>query len=333
MVHMCNLQDTFLIRKGVQNGPLLVLNGVVSPPKNGFAWGNFTPLHQVIYIYNPTFWAYLCGFHLVYWGERFIEAWSQHFELFNFGCDRIRQKTAFSRSLGWTHMTQSVISVQIVAFLWQWNPKIAWIQEANWWLLDDKGHGWFWRFFAWPNVCSPFGREHGFFSYFPVRVLVKIVSILLKQCTFRAGKNDAPMDFLHVRCSNIIGESMHTKTLKLGSFNEKPASTIFKMLPLRKLPLKCAGRIFSHHANASVERIISLQLFSGPFAQSSFSTIKVWHGYYTPQLGGGNSNIFMFTPIWGNDLIWWAYFSKGLVQPPPRTTIGLPFFVTCQFFW
>ena len=38
------------------------------------------------------------------------------------------------------------------------------------------------------------------------------------------------MDFLHVykmqRCSIIIGESMHTKTLKLGSFNEKPASTI-----------------------------------------------------------------------------------------------------------
>ena len=34
------------------------------------------------------------------------------------------------------------------------------------------------------------------------------------------------MDFLHVRCSNIIGESIHTKTLNLGSFNEKPASTI-----------------------------------------------------------------------------------------------------------
>ena len=27
---------------------------------------------------------------------------------------------------------------------------------------------------------------------------------------------------------------------------------------------------------------------------------------------------FMFTPIWGNHPIWRAYFSDGLVQPPPR---------------
>ena len=26
---------------------------------------------------------------------------------------------------------------------------------------------------------------------------------------------------------------------------------------------------------------------------------------------------FIFIPIWGNDLIWRAYFSNGLVQPPP----------------
>ena len=25
---------------------------------------------------------------------------------------------------------------------------------------------------------------------------------------------------------------------------------------------------------------------------------------------------FMFIPTWGDDLIWWAYFSDGLVQPP-----------------
>ncbi len=34
-------------------------------------------------------------------------------------------------------------------------------------------------------------------------------------------------------------------------------------------------------------------------------------------LGGGNSNIFYFHP-WGNDPIWRAYFSDGLVQPPTR---------------
>ena len=36
-------------------------------------------------------------------------------------------------------------------------------------------------------------------------------------------------------------------------------------------------------------------------------------------LGGGNSNIFYFHPDpWGNDPIWRAYFSNGLVQPPTR---------------
>ena len=39
----------------------------------------------------------------------------------------------------------------------------------------------------------------------------------------------------------------------------------------------------------------------------------------TWNLGGGNSNIFYFHPEpWGNDPIWRAYFSNGLVQPPTR---------------
>ena len=29
---------------------------------------------------------------------------------------------------------------------------------------------------------------------------------------------------------------------------------------------------------------------------------------------------FIFTPTWGNDAIWRAYFSNGLVQPPTRKT-------------
>ena len=35
-------------------------------------------------------------------------------------------------------------------------------------------------------------------------------------------------------------------------------------------------------------------------------------------LGGGNSKIFLFSPLptWGDDPIWRAYSSKGLVQPP-----------------
>ena len=40
-------------------------------------------------------------------------------------------------------------------------------------------------------------------------------------------------------------------------------------------------------------------------------------------LGGGNSNIFYFHPDpWGNDPIWRAYFSNGLVQPPPRNLLA-----------
>ena len=33
---------------------------------------------------------------------------------------------------------------------------------------------------------------------------------------------------------------------------------------------------------------------------------------YVYNLGGGNSNIFIFTPTWGHDPIWRAYFSNGL---------------------
>ena len=37
------------------------------------------------------------------------------------------------------------------------------------------------------------------------------------------------------------------------------------------------------------------------------------------ELGGGNSSIFYFHPEpWGDDPIWRAYFSDGLVQPPTR---------------
>ena len=35
-----------------------------------------------------------------------------------------------------------------------------------------------------------------------------------------------------------------------------------------------------------------------------------WYGW----LGGGNSNIFYVHPTWGNDPIWRAYFSNGLVE-------------------
>ncbi len=44
------------------------------------------------------------------------------------------------------------------------------------------------------------------------------------------------------------------------------------------------------------------------------------------ELGGGfkmfQIYIFIFTPTWGNDPIWRAYFSDGLVQPP--TSESLP---------
>ena len=42
-------------------------------------------------------------------------------------------------------------------------------------------------------------------------------------------------------------------------------------------------------------------------------------GYWENQTMLIFSNIlFMFTPTWENDPIWQAYFSDGLVQPPPR---------------
>ena len=41
------------------------------------------------------------------------------------------------------------------------------------------------------------------------------------------------------------------------------------------------------------------------------------------------SNIFViFPPIWGNDSIWRAYFSDGLVQPPTRKNVGICFLKT-----
>ena len=44
--------------------------------------------------------------------------------------------------------------------------------------------------------------------------------------------------------------------------------------------------------------------------------------------GGGNSNIFYFQPEpWGNDPIWRAYFSNGLVQPPTSERM------VTKFFW
>ena len=46
-------------------------------------------------------------------------------------------------------------------------------------------------------------------------------------------------------------------------------------------------------------------------------------------LGGGNSNIFCFHPEnWGDDPIWRASFSNGLVQPPTRQGAG--FFLDCS---
>ena len=50
--------------------------------------------------------------------------------------------------------------------------------------------------------------------------------------------------------------------------------------------------------------------------QTSPHKTKRWN---SETLGGGNSNIFIFTITWGNDLIWRAYFSNGLVKPPTWT--------------
>ena len=52
-------------------------------------------------------------------------------------------------------------------------------------------------------------------------------------------------------------------------------------------------------------------------------------------LDGGNSDIFYFQPdLWGNDPIWRAYFSNGLVQPPTRNVFGFhqkPLKSRCEF--
>ena len=40
-------------------------------------------------------------------------------------------------------------------------------------------------------------------------------------------------------------------------------------------------------------------------------------------LGGGFKYFFIFTPTWGNDPIWRAYVSTGLVQPPTRSLYKL----------
>ena len=49
---------------------------------------------------------------------------------------------------------------------------------------------------------------------------------------------------------------------------------------------------------------------------------KPWFFSKNGWLGGGNSKIFYFHPKpWGNDPIWRAYFSIGLIQPPPRWRI------------
>ena len=46
------------------------------------------------------------------------------------------------------------------------------------------------------------------------------------------------------------------------------------------------------------------------------------HQQTLKRLGSGNSNISMFIPMWGNDPIWWAYFSDGLVEPPTSIMSG-----------
>ena len=49
--------------------------------------------------------------------------------------------------------------------------------------------------------------------------------------------------------------------------------------------------------------------------------IKV-HLCFKQQLGGGNSNIFMFTPKIGEHSQFDSYVSDGLVQPPTRKTMN-----------
>ena len=54
-----------------------------------------------------------------------------------------------------------------------------------------------------------------------------------------------------------------------------------------------------------------------------FTSLVIIHTKITYHLGAGNSNTFYVHPdILGNDPIWRAYFSKGLVQPPPSKMYG-----------
>ena len=51
---------------------------------------------------------------------------------------------------------------------------------------------------------------------------------------------------------------------------------------------------------------------------------RAYRGFYYPAMWGLQLTrwfqiFFIFTPTWGNDPIWRAYFSDGLVQPPTRT--------------
>ena len=49
-------------------------------------------------------------------------------------------------------------------------------------------------------------------------------------------------------------------------------------------------------------------------------TIAIWSNYsdLTPKLGGGFKYFLFSSLLWGNDPIWRACFSNGLVQPPTR---------------
>ncbi len=51
---------------------------------------------------------------------------------------------------------------------------------------------------------------------------------------------------------------------------------------------------------------------------------STWHVW----LGGGFKYVFVFIPIWGNDPIWWAYFSDGL-KPPTSWCLYFFRFQTC----
>ena len=46
------------------------------------------------------------------------------------------------------------------------------------------------------------------------------------------------------------------------------------------------------------------------------------HGCVNSGAGGGFKYIFIFIPTWGNDPIWRAFVSNGLVQPPTSFVFG-----------